>query len=163
MVEGGTASLADRMAFHKVPAVSVAVIQGGKIDWARGFGVLEAGQKPAITPTTLFQAASISKPVAATGAMVLVHEGKLGLDDDVNTHLRSWKIPPSDAAEGKPVTLRLLLGHAAGFNVHGFPGYAAGAPVPTLRQVLDGKPPTNTPPIRIAAKPGTKYEYSGGG
>ena len=53
--------------------------------------------------------------------------------------------------------------HTAGMTVHGFPGYAAGAPVPTLVQVLNGEKPANTPAIRIDTPPGIKWRYSGGG
>jgi CubicO group peptidase (beta-lactamase class C family) len=81
----------------------------------------------------------------------------------VNSELTTWKLPESDAAKGKPVTLRELLTHTGGTTVHGFPGYAQGEPVPTLVQVLNGEKPANTAPIRIEAEPGTKWNYSGGG
>lgn len=157
------AGLERRMAEHKVPGVGVAVVHNGLFKWAKGYGLAEAGGGRKVTKDTLFQAASISKPVAAMGALRLVQDGKVGLDEDVNKYLRSWKVPPSPAANGKPVTLRELLSHSAGLNVHGFGGYEAGAPRPTLRQVLDGKPPANSAPIRIEAEPGVKMQYSGGG
>lgn len=162
-VDGGFATIQQRMAHYKVPGVSVGVIAGGLFKWARGYGVLEAGHPEPVTAETLFQAASISKAVAAMAAMRLVQDGKLALDEDVNRRLRSWKLPPSDAAKGKPVTLRMLLSHTGGLNVHGFGGYEAGAKVPTLRQVLDGTPPANSAAIRIVAEPGARYAYSGGG
>jgi CubicO group peptidase (beta-lactamase class C family) len=77
--------------------------------------------------------------------------------------VRSWKVPASDAAGHKVVTLRMLLSHTAGINVPGFAGYSAGRKVPTTRQVLDGVLPANTPPIRVVSEPGVKCEYSGGG
>ena len=128
--------LQDRMNADHVPGVSVAVIHNGDIEWAQGFGVVRLGGAP-VTAETLFQAGSISKPVAAMAALRLVQEGKLSLDFDVNQALTSWKIPPSAAAPGAVVTLRELLTHTAGLTVHGFPGYAAGAPVPTLIQILE--------------------------
>src|SRR5215472_5414806 len=155
-------SLVDRMEALHVPGVSVAVIHDGKIEWARGFGVGKAGG-PAVTSETMFQAGSISKPVAAMAALRLVQEGKLKLDEDVNKELVTWKLPESPAANGKPVTLRELLTHTGGTTVHGFPGYAQGEPVPTVVQVLDGEKPANTPAIRVEAEPGTKWNYSGGG
>ena len=155
-------SLAERMAAFHVPGVSIAVVHNGEIDWAQGFGVREVGGKP-VTAETLFQAGSISKPVAAMAALHQVQLGKLGLDTDVNTELTSWKVPASTAAPGATVTLRELLTHTAGFTVHGFPGYAAGDPVPTLLQVLDGEKPANTPAIRLMSVPGAVWNYSGGG
>jgi CubicO group peptidase (beta-lactamase class C family) len=155
-------SLLARMAELKIPGVSVAVVHNGVIEWAQGFGVEEIGGKP-VSSNTLFQAGSISKPIAAMSALHLVQQGKLSLDDDVNKGLTSWKIPASPAAPEAKVTLRELLTHTAGLTVHGFPGYTAGASLPTLTQVLDGAKPANTDPVRIETVPGTKWNYSGGG
>lgn len=155
-------SLAQRMGELHVPGLSIAVIHNGAIEWARGFGVTTTGGAP-VTETTLFQAGSISKPLAAMAALHQVQLGKLFLDADVNSELVSWKVPDSPAANGKPVTLREILTHTAGFTVHGFPGYAKGDPVPSLVQVLNGEKPANTPPIRIESEPGSKWNYSGGG
>jgi CubicO group peptidase (beta-lactamase class C family) len=155
--------LSEMMAQLHIPGVSVAVIHNGSIEWARGFGLRQIdGNKP-VDAETLFQAGSISKPLAALAALHLVQMGKLSLDADVNTELTAWKLPSSPAANGKPVTLRELLTHTGGTTVHGFPGYAANAPVPTLVQVLNGEPPANTPAIRIESEPGSKWNYSGGG
>ncbi|HEY2011864.1 MAG TPA: serine hydrolase domain-containing protein [Bryobacteraceae bacterium] len=156
-------SIAERLRFYKVPGVSVAVITGGKVEWARGYGSTSAeGGKP-VNAETLFQAASISKHVAAMVALHLVDEGKLSLDEDVNVKLRSWKVPENQFTATQKVTLRRLLNHSAGLTVHGFPGYALGAPVPSLVEILDGKKPANTPPIRVDIVPGTQWRYSGGG
>jgi CubicO group peptidase (beta-lactamase class C family) len=155
-------SLSERMAALHVPGVSIAVIHHGEIEWAQGFGVTSLGG-PAITTETLFQAGSISKAVAAMAALHEVQEGKLSLDADVNTALTSWKLPDAPIAAGKPVTLRELLTHTGGTTVHGFPGYAAGEPVPSLVQVLNGEKPANTLAIRVEAVPGSRWSYSGGG
>jgi CubicO group peptidase (beta-lactamase class C family) len=155
-------TLQERMAALHVPGVSVAVIHHGVIEWAQGFGVMKVGGAP-VTAETVFQAGSISKPVAAMAALKLVQEGKLSLDADVNTELTSWKLPYGPEAKGKVVTLRELLTHTGGTTVHGFPGYAMGEPVPTLVQVLNGEKPANTAAVRVETVPGTKWEYSGGG
>jgi CubicO group peptidase (beta-lactamase class C family) len=154
--------LEKRMEELHVHGVSIAVIHGGKIEWARGFGVAGVGGAQ-VTPETMFQAGSISKPVAAMAALSLVEKKKLSLDADVNSELTTWKLPTAQAANGKSVTLRELLTHTGGTTVHGFPGYAKGEPVPTLVQVLNGEKPANTPAIRIETEPGTKWNYSGGG
>jgi CubicO group peptidase (beta-lactamase class C family) len=150
------------MAALHVPGVSVAVIQDGKIAWARGFGVTRLGGPP-VTENTLFQAGSISKPVTAMAVMHLVQSGRLDLDADVNSYLKTWKVPENEFTARKKVTLRELLSHTAGVTVHGFGGYAAGAPVPSLVQVLNGERPANSPAIRVDTVPGTKWRYSGGG
>ena len=155
-------TLKQRMAEEHVPGVSIAVLHNGAIEWAQGFGVAQLNGPP-VTAETLFQAGSISKPVAAMAALHLVQQGKLSLDSDVNLSLKSWKVPASDAAPGATVTLRELLTHTAGFTVHGFPGYAADEAVPTLIQVLNGEKPANTAPIRLESPPKSKWNYSGGG
>jgi CubicO group peptidase (beta-lactamase class C family) len=155
-------TLAERMAALHVPGVSIAVIHDGAIAWARGFGVSKV-DGDAVTPDTLFQAGSISKPLTALAVLHLVQLGKLDLDTDVNRYLKTWKLPDNNFTEQKKVTLRELLSHTAGMTVHGFPGYASGAPVPTLVQVLNGEPPANTPAIRVDTVPGTLWRYSGGG
>jgi CubicO group peptidase (beta-lactamase class C family) len=139
------------MAELAVPSVSVALIENGEIAWTRAWGT-------DVNVTTPFQAASMTKPVTAAGALVLVDRGVMTLDDDVGTWIERWKV---DAQE--PVNLRGLLSMTAGINVPGYIGYAPGAPLPTLRQILAGQPPANSPPIAIVAPPGSTFAYSGGG
>ena len=156
--------LPERMAEHRIPGVSVAVIRDFQIVWAKGYGVTEKGSAKPVTPETLFLAGSISKPVAAVGALALVDRGTLSLDQDVNARLVGWKIPASEFTAQTRVTLESILAHTAGFSGGDFfPGYAAGEPVPTLRQILDGQKPATTPPIRLSRRPGAKWEYSGNG
>jgi CubicO group peptidase (beta-lactamase class C family) len=154
--------LAQRMDELHVPGVSIAYIHDGRIAWARGFGVTRIGGPP-VTPTTLFQAASISKALTATVVLNLAQFGKFDLDTDVNAYLKSWKVPENAFTAKEKVTIRRLLSHAAGVSIHGFQGYAAGAPVPTLIQVLDGAGPANSTAVRVIATPGSAWSYSGGG
>ena len=151
------------MQLYKCPGLSVAVIDNFKIAWAKGYGVTEVGGSKPVTGHTLFQAGSISKPVAATGTLSLVEHGKLSLDDNVNQKLKSWQVPDNEFTKDQKVTLRRILSHSAGLTVHGFPGYAVGSPIPTLVQIFNGEPPANTAPIRVDLVPGTKFRYSGGG
>ncbi len=156
-------TLAERMAALKVPGISIAVINEGVIEWAKGYGVAEAGTSTPVTPRTLFQAASISKPVTALAALRLVEQGKLVLDEDVNAKLTSWKVPETDLTKTEKVTLRRLLSHTAGLTVSGFGGYPADAPMPSLVQVLNGEKPANNAAIRVDVLPGKLWRYSGGG
>src|SRR3984957_9767150 len=135
-------TLSQQMTALHVPGVSVAVIHNGKLEWARGFGVARAGGNP-VTSNTLFQAASISKPITALAVLRLVDSGKLNLDTDVNEYLKSWRIPDSEFTAKTKVTLRELLSHTAGITVPGFGGYLSGEPLPTLLQTLNGGLPTN--------------------
>jgi CubicO group peptidase (beta-lactamase class C family) len=151
-----TLTLPEAMATLNIPSVSVALIDQDHIAFARGYG---AG----VTQETLFQAASLSKFVAAIGAMRLVDQGKLKLDDNVNGRLTSWKVPANGFDQAHPVTLRGLLSMTAGIGVPGFLGYELGAPLPSLVEILNGTPPANSPPVTVIAEPGRTYHYSGGG
>lgn len=156
-------SLTERMAFYKVPGVSVAFFDHGQIVWARGYGFADVASQRPVTPDTLFQAASISKPVSALAALRLVQDGKLSLDEDVNLKLKTWKVPENAFTEKEKVTLRRILSHSAGLTVHGFPGYASSDSLPTVVQILNGEKPANTEAIRVDVVPGTLWRYSGGG
>jgi CubicO group peptidase (beta-lactamase class C family) len=121
LVEGESiqlTGLSTRMEALHVPGVSIAVIHDGKLEWARGFGVMRIGGPP-VTPATLFQAASISKVVSALAVLHLAQAGKLNLDADVNEYLKTWKLPGSELTQQAKVTLRGLLTHSAGVTVHG--------------------------------------------
>lgn len=156
-------SLDQALKAYNVPGISVAVIDNYQIVWAKGFGVIGAGSRAPVKTNTLYQAGSISKPVAATGALALVEAGKLSLDEDVNLKLKSWKVPENEFTKDQKVTLRRLMSHTAGLTVHGFPGYDVDAAMPTLVQILNGEKPANTAPIRVDVVPGTLDRYSGGG
>jgi CubicO group peptidase (beta-lactamase class C family) len=151
------------MEYHGIPGASIAVANGNVIDWARGYGVADAGTRRPVVPDTIFQAASISKPIGSVTALSLFDERGLDVDADVRRYLESWSFPDSAFTQSAPVTLRLLLSHSAGFNVHGFAGYDPAAPLPTLAAILDGLPPANNEAIRVTSAPGAVYTYSGGG
>lgn len=154
--------LTDRMKhWNGVPGVSIAVINDYKIEWARGYGVLGEASPDAVTPETLFQAGSVSKPVTAMGVLRLVQQGKLNLDEDVNKKLVSWKVPENEFTRKEKVTVRRLLSHTAGLNPTSSGDYPVGSQVPTLLQVLDGQKPANTEPVRVMSVPGGKTSYSG--
>lgn len=145
-----------------VPGVSWAVIEGGRIVHQTGAGLVDAGRVDAVEADTLFQACSISKPVAVFAMLRLVDRGLLDLDEDVNRRLTSWQVPAN--ADWQPVvTLRQLVSHSAGLTVHGFPGYRRHDTLPTLIQILDGVRPANTAGVRVDTVPATQFRYSGGG
>lgn len=159
---GPPAELAARMRYYHTPGVSIAVIHDGKLEWARGFGVRDVTTKRPMTADTMLQAGSISKPTFALAVMRLVAQAKLDLDADIHQYLKTWKVP----AEGdwRPmITLRELLSHSAGLTVHGFQGYRSDEPLPTLRQILDGTEPANSPPVVVNILPETSFRYAGGG
>lgn len=158
-----TKTLTERMRELKVPAVSVALFRDGRIEWTRGWGVADVESARIVDRQTRFQAASISKPVAAAVVLALVSQGRVSLDADVNGILTSWKLPANEHVAAAPVTLRRLLTHSAGTTVHGFRGYASGEQVPTLVQLLDGATPANSAAVRVDIPVGSRWRYSGGG
>jgi CubicO group peptidase (beta-lactamase class C family) len=155
--------LAERMAHYGVPGVSVAVIDNGRLAWAKGYGVRTAGEAAPVTTETRFQAASISKPVTAMAALALVQQGALSLDEDVNLRLRSWQVPHGDLTIDEKVTLRRLLNHSAGLSRGEVGSYAAGEALPILPQALAGEKPAKLPALTVDTTPGSRWNYSGGG
>ena len=108
-----------------MPGAAWALIEGGEIVHEGGLGLMAADRGDPVTPATLFQACSISKPVAALAMLRLVDRGVLDLDEDVNDRLTSWRVPPLEAWQ-PVVTLRQLVSHSAGLTTSGFPGYRVG-------------------------------------
>lgn len=161
--EDNTASVADRMAFHNVPGMAFALIDEGRVAWTAGYGVLEAGSAEPVTPETLFQAASVAKPVVASAVMRMYREGVVDMDADVHAYLSDYRLPDGAQGPGNPVTLRKLLSHTAGLTPGGYMGYAPGDPVPGDLEILRGLPPSNSPPVEVVSPPGSNVAYSGGG
>jgi CubicO group peptidase (beta-lactamase class C family) len=155
--------LIDRMHYYGVPGVSIAVINDGTLAWAQGYGVRDEATATPITPDTRFPVASLTKPIVGLAILCLVQQGILDLDVDVNHYLTSWAVPDTLYTQQSKVTLRGLLSHSAGTTTFGFWGYQPGGPIPTLLAVLDGLPPANSTPVRVATPPGSCWSYSSGG
>jgi CubicO group peptidase (beta-lactamase class C family) len=156
-------TLQERMKHYGVPGVGIAVIHDSKVAWFRTYGLADRETGAVANTGTLFQAGSVSKPVAAFGALQMVEAGDLSLDADINSLLKSWKLPDNEFTTNSKVTLKQLLSHTGGLTVHGFGGYAVGDEVPDTVQVLDGSGPANSAPVRVNKAPGEGYRYSGGG
>jgi CubicO group peptidase (beta-lactamase class C family) len=146
-----------------IASISYALISCGKVFAANAFGT--ASPNVAASSATLYQAASISKTLAAVAGLYAVQTNAKGctLDSDITAFQTSWKLPSGTTG----VTLRRLLGMTAGANVHGYPGCAqtctssANCEVPALIEILDGCP--GSPAVKIDATPGAGWVYSGGG
>jgi CubicO group peptidase (beta-lactamase class C family) len=147
-----------------VPGVSIAVISDFRVHWVKTYGVADVESGRAVDSATTFQACSISKPVTAMAAMRLAQEQRLSLDSDINTVLKSWRVPSSELTRSQPVTARSLMSHTSGADDgFGFPGYDPGSPTPTLVQILNGQAPSNVGPVTFARPPFRGFKYSGGG
>ena len=157
-------TLAQLMERFRVPGVSIAVIKDFQIHWTKQYGVADVTNNAPLNAETLFQAASISKPVTAVAAARLKQQGVIDFDTDVNTYLKSWKVPETEFTRGRPVTLRALFSHTSGTgDGFGFPGYHPDAPRPTVPQILNGEKPSNVGKVLWERAPFTAQKYSGGG
>ncbi|WP_343317749.1 serine hydrolase [Sphingobacterium multivorum] len=156
-------NIKSRMEFYQVPGVSIAVIKNAEILWSKTYGFADLDSKTPVRSNTLFQVASMSKPVSAYAALKEVELGKLASNADVNLYLKSWKIPENNWTRAKTVTLKNILSHTAGLTVSGFPGYRTTDPIPTAVEVLSGLKPANTPMVYVDKLPGLNFRYSGGG
>ena len=160
----GTSTVAELMEEFGVPGVSVAVIQDFKIHWAKAYGVADVETGQLVDIETMFQAASISKPVAAIGVLRAVQDGLFSLDDDINDILDSWTLDGREFTRNRPVTPRTLTSHTSGLgDGFGFPGYDPEQPLPTTVQILEGHALSNVGSVFMEREPLTFYEYSGGG
>jgi CubicO group peptidase (beta-lactamase class C family) len=151
----------DRLKELNIPGISIAVVNNGKLEWAKGYGFADKSENRMVDTLTMFLAGSISKPVAAIRAHQLVEEGKMSLDVNINDYLSTWKVPDNEFTAKEKVTLRRILNHTAGLTVWGFPGYDKGDTIPTVPEVLDGR--GNTDSVRVFKVPGESWMYSGGG
>jgi len=154
-----------RMQATKVQGLGIAVVDNGRIAWAKGYGLKDATSPDSVTVNTLFQCASIGKVITALAAMNLVEQGKIDLDQDINQKLKNWKLPENKFTQSKKVTLRMLLSHSAGLDdSYGFQGYYPGSKIPTLTEMLSARSPANNKKqLEVKTVPGTQERYSGGG
>lgn len=156
-------SIESRRREMDIPGASIAVIDNGKIAWAKGFGVADITTKREVTTSTLFTANSITKTLTSLAVVKLLDSKGIALDEPVNRYLKSWKIPKNKFTEKVPVTFRMLLNHTAALTSP-YPNGCCGPKeiLPTVEQFLNGKPPAKNPPVTVNNVPGEKYTYCNG-
>ncbi|MEM6803173.1 MAG: serine hydrolase domain-containing protein, partial [Bacteroidota bacterium] len=148
---------------HKIPGLSIAFMKDMNPAEKRTYGFMQAGKEIPINTESVFSVGSVSKVGNAILTLKLVDEGKLKLDEDVNTYLKSWKIKQGPHNAEQVVTLRHLLSHTAGFSVHGFADYYPGEKLPNTIQILQSKGPAKNGKVKLIFPVGSKFKYSGGG
>ena len=148
---------------HDIPGASIAVIENGRIAWARGFGLADLASGRRVTADTLFQAQSITKTLTALATVKLLAAEEIALDEPVNRYLTGWTIPENSYTKKVPVSFRMLLNHTGGLS-NPYPDGCCGPgePLPTLQQVLRGMPPANNQPLTVERVPGTRFNYCNG-
>jgi CubicO group peptidase (beta-lactamase class C family) len=130
-----------------IPGLSLLVVRGGKIIRAEGFGLANVELQAPVKPETVFQSGSVGKQFTATAVMMLVEEGKVGLDDKLTQYF------PHAPDQWHEVTVRELLSHTAGFG--DYPrnfNFRKDWTEDELLKMVEGIP--------LAYSPGTKWEYS---
>ncbi|MDN3651670.1 serine hydrolase domain-containing protein [Thalassotalea ponticola] len=155
-------SITQRMQELKVSGISIALIKNHKIDWSSALGKISYDSEDKVTCTTLFQAASLSKPITMMGVLNMKEKGVVSLDQNISEYLKSYSLPEGKQSAEKPVTFRNLLNHTSGITSGGYVGYSQGEPVPSDIEILKGVSPSNTPKISVESTPGSKLSYSGG-
>ena len=160
--ESKPVSIESRMALYKTPALSVAVVHNGKLDWSAAWGRLQADGTLADCGS-LFQAGSIAKPVTLLAALRMKTAGLIDFDRSIETYLSSYHLPAGRQTDVNPVTFRNLLAHTSGLTPGGYAGYAQNEPNPTNQQIVRGEAPSNSRKVEVLNTPGASLNYSGGG
>lgn len=129
----------EQLSTRNIAGAVIVVVQGDEVLLSKGYGFADVQRRIAMSESTVVRPASISKLFTATAVMQLVERGQLDLDRDVNDYL-DFHIPTPKG--GVPVTLRRLLTHRAGFEMHLKDLFSAGTSTPPLGEWL----PTSLPP-----------------
>jgi len=156
-------NIIDRMHFYKVPSVSIAVVDEGKIIWSKAYGKRGVESASTADVNTIYQTASISKSINAFAVLKLVQDGKISLQKDIREYLTTWELPTNKFSTSRRITLANLLSHTSGLGTGGFFGYKITDTMPSLNQILSGTKPANSDPVQSMNFPGAEYFYSGGG
>ncbi|MBZ9610449.1 serine hydrolase domain-containing protein [Rheinheimera maricola] len=158
-----TYTVQQRLAYHKVPGVSFALIQNRELAWASGYGTVAAASDQVVTVDTVFQAASIAKPVTAFAVMRMQQQGLLDINASIDTYLTSLTLAKGKQAPEAAVSFKNLLDHSSGLTAGGYQGYEQGVAIPSDLQTFNGEVPANTKAASVETTPGTTVSYSGAG
>ncbi|RNL87882.1 class A beta-lactamase-related serine hydrolase [Sinomicrobium pectinilyticum] len=156
-------SIPQLMQEDNIPGVSIAFFDNGKISWQKTYGYSNLADSIKVTPNTVFNGASLSKPVTAMAALNLTEQGVLTLNENVNNYLEGWKVPDNKFTEHENVTLRRLIGHTAGFERYVQSSFFPHEELPTITQMLAGEKPSVDPAVSVVYVPGQKQVYSNPG
>ncbi len=141
------------MAKEHVPDLSIALVNGQELIWARGFGMADKAKRLPVTPNTAFRAGATSKLLTASAALQLVEQQRLALDAPVQQSLREFYVRSpfhtGQQAADRDITLRRLLSHQSGL------------PSEHLRNSFAmGQIPMRLSGVWLSTPPGTQAAYS---
>ncbi len=144
----------------KLAGVTTRVARHGKIAHFDAYGVQDLESKRPVTKDTIFRIASMTKPIAGVAMMMLWEEGKWTLDDPVAKHIPEFaglkvKSPSGEVPQAKPMTMRQLMSHTAGFGTSGsYEGQAISDRTQPLQALID-----KLAKLPLASQPGTDWAY----
>jgi len=150
--------LEQRMGFYKVPGVSLAALDKGRLEWARAYGRRDMQVESPLTTETAFQAGGLGLLVTSVLALQIAAEGVIGLDEDVRPRLRSWKFPAEFEPGPGGISLRALLSQSAGLSDQVLAGYGPDEPLPSLAQSLSGEKPAKNGPLWVPPRRSARLE-----
>jgi len=156
-------SITTRMAEYNIPALSLTVINQGKIEWSDIYRNANFPEEHHLNCSSIFQAASLSKPVTFLAALRMHSAGRIDLDKNIQEYLKDFVIPQGKQTVENPVTFRNIFSHTSGISPGGYQGYARNLPMPSDLDILRGSEGVNTPAIEVLTPPNETLAYSGGG
>ncbi|MDX8340238.1 serine hydrolase domain-containing protein [Draconibacterium sp. IB214405] len=156
-------SITNRMSEYNIPALSLAVIKHGEIEWADIYRNANFPEEHHLNSSSIFQAASLSKPVTFLAALRMYSAGKIDLDKNIQEYLKDFVIPQGKQTAENPVTFRNIFSHTSGISPGGYQGYTRNLPMPSDLDILRGSEGVNTPAIEVLTPPKKTLAYSGGG
>jgi CubicO group peptidase (beta-lactamase class C family) len=143
-----------------LPGISLVVVDNYEVVFTYAGGLKDTAGVDQVDSNTSFNAASISKPVVATLAVMLAEQGNLDLEAPVSQYIKTWSFPGTDITRRKDVTLAQLLTHTAGTSHSGYASHYRGDLIPTTVDTLNHY---KNEAIAVTFEPGTSWKYSGGG
>lgn len=155
-------SVTGKMSEYNIPALSLAVINQGEIAWADIYQNANFSKEQKLDCTSIFQAASLSKPVTFLAAVRMYAAGEIDLDKNIQNYLKDFVLPQGKQTAENPVTFRNIFSHTSGINSGGYQGYAKDLALPADRDILKGSAGVNTPAIEVVTPPNETLAYSGG-
>jgi CubicO group peptidase (beta-lactamase class C family) len=156
-------SITDRMSEYNTPALSLTVINQGAIEWADIYKNANFPEVQNLDCSSIFQAASLSKPVTFLAVLRMHSAGEIDLDKNIQDYLKDYVLPPGKQTADNPVTFRNIFSHTSGITPGGYQGYARNLLVPSDLDILRGSEGVNTPAIEVITTPNETLAYSGGG
>jgi CubicO group peptidase (beta-lactamase class C family) len=155
-------SITNKMSEYNIPALSLAVISQGKIEWADIYQNANFSEEQKLDCASIFQTASLSKTVTFLAAVRMHAAGEIDLDENIENYLKDFELPQGKQTAENPVTFRNIFSHTSGISAGGYQGYAKNLAIPSDLAILRGNEGVNTPAIEVISSPNEMLTYSGG-